>query len=141
MKRSLTLLAIAACGLGHTAIAQQSAPTGQWQCQTSYTEKSPRGQRTSGFTSEFVMNVQQNGQVYAQGMLNAVPYPTQFQAQAQWKMQDGGFIAQGMQSSPMGPSPWVFFGMVKGQTIEMNHQSKVANGSLGHSINMCRRVG
>ena len=141
MKRFLSLIAITACGLGQTAIAQQTNPAGQWQCQTSYTEKSPRGQRTSGFTTEFVMSVQEDGQVYAQGMMNAVPFPTQFQAQAQWRVQDGGFVAQGTQSTPMGPSAWGFVSLWKGEIMEVNHQSKVANGSLGHTINMCRRVG
>lgn len=147
MKRLIAALTLATCGLTTVANAQQqfsgAGPTGQWQCQMSFSEINQRGQRTSGFTQEFVMNVQQGGQFQAQGMLNAVPYPTQFQAQGQWRVQQGVFGAQGMSNGPMGQSPWMVAGQLQGNVIQSNFESpsQFNRGGKARSIVMCQKAG
>ena len=150
MKRILTAIAVSVCSLGLAAQAQQQSgnpyqvgPAGQWQCQTSFTEMNQRGQRTSGFTQQFVMNVQQNGQFFAQGMMNAVPYPTQIRVQGQWRVQDGVFGAQGMMPTEMGQMPWMVAGQLQGNTIQMNQEapSQYTRGGKARSIVMCQKAG
>ena len=106
MKRLIALIALGASAFGSVAEAQQAGLDGVWNCQMSYTETDRRGKRLSGFTQEFQMQLSPNGQFFAQGMMNAVPYPTQFQAQGQWGV-DGGILgAQGMSMGPFGQTQW-----------------------------------
>ena len=146
MKFAIAALTVAICGFAQSAQAQQqfqgAGPTGQWQCQMSFSELNQRGQRTSGFTQEFTMNVQQNGQFYAQGMMNAVPYPTQFQSQGQWQVQGGMFGAQGTSTGPMGQSPWAVVGQLQGNMIQANYQSpsQYNRGGTARSIVMCQKA-
>ena len=143
MKRIFAALAVTTCSLAPVAQAQQANVAGQWQCQTSFTEKNQRGQRTSGFTQEFMMNVQPNGQFFAQGMMNAVPYPTPIRVQGQWRIEQGIFGAQGMMPTEMGQMPWMVAGQLQGNMIQANQQSasQYTRGGTAHSIVMCRKAG
>ena len=145
MKTVIAAFALTACAFAQSANAQpqQPNPVGQWQCQMSFTELNQRGQRTSGFTQEFVLNVQQGGQFYSQGIMNAVPYPTQFQAQGQWMVQDGVFGAQGTGFDGMSQMPWAVAGQLQGNMIQSNYESpsQYNRGGRARSIVLCQKSG
>jgi len=120
---------------------------GSWQCEMTYTELNPQGQRTSGYVKQFVMGVYAGGGLEVQGSYTGIGGVTQFQVQGQWKVDQGHFMAQaqGMQQSQWGTMPemFVMLGLPSpdGSSMSYNHEQRDPSGSyvMNRQLFACRR--
>lgn len=130
MKRVATVfsagLLLAVAGTAQEAAAQQPSFAGQWACQMTYTEFNRQGQRTSGFTREFMMAIYPNGQFEAAGTMASVAGYNQFRSLGQWQVEQGSIVAQGPEqqdsSYPVPGLMFVFIGTLQ------------PDGSMAHSF-------
>ena len=134
----------AGCLIGAPALAQQGGPVGQWRCQQTYGEYNPQGQRTSGWTREFVIAVYPNGAYQAQGQEAGVSGVSQFQSQGQWQFQQGAFSARGqMQDSSGFPGLFGFVAQVEANgTMRLDYPQRDPSGQwvMNRSMVMCQRA-
>jgi hypothetical protein len=106
---ALTYCAITVVASSGTAMAEQSKHPGQWACQMTYTDLDAQGNRTSGFTREYMLAIQPDGMFEAQGTTSGAAGNHQFYSQGQWQAQGDDLSAQGMEQSD---DPYAIPGMM-----------------------------
>jgi hypothetical protein len=101
MIRPFEIAAVATLALLMSTVPTFAQLEGTWQCEMTYTELTPQGQRTSGYIKQYIMGVYAGGGLEVQGSYTGIGGLTQFQVQGQWKIDQGHFMAQaqGMQQS------------------------------------------
>lgn len=142
--RALTFAAAsaAACLLAAPALAQQN-PAGQWRCQQTYGEYNQQGQRTSGWTREFMIAVYPNGSYEAQGQEASVAGIMQFRSQGQWQYQGGAFVARGQMQDTSGmPGLFGFTAQIEQNgMMRLDYPQHDPSGQwmMNRSMVMCQR--
>ena len=147
MIRPFEIAAVATLALLMSTVPTFAQLEGTWQCEMTYTELTPQGQRTSGYIKQYIMGVYAGGGLEVQGSYTGIGGLTQFQVQGQWQIDQGHFMAQaqGMQQSQWGTMPemFVMLGLPSpdGSTMSYNHEQRDASGSyvMSRQLFACRR--
>lgn len=129
--------------------AQMNAIVGTWQCGKSYTEFNSYGQRTSGFTEQWVMRLNPDASFQANGMQSGIGGNWGFQGQGRWQTGphrgQTAVVLDGMRTDPtMGQAPFivgVYLGP-QGQTLynQVDVPQPNGNGIQARTNVQCQRT-
>lgn len=149
MKRTALITAAAvAIGLAATpAIAQggNNQFHGMWSCNSTYTELDQYGNRKSGFSRFYQIQVNANNTYQVQGYTPGVYGNEPFQSQGRWSVDnEGNFLARGPEQAQNGlPGMEFIMGaqMQDGQ-LTMRYEMKDPNGQwiMNRSLMQCQRA-
>ena len=85
MIRPFEIAAVATLALLMSTVPTFAQLEGTWQCEMTYTELTPQGQRTSGYIKQYIMGVYAGGGLEVQGSYTGIGGLTQFRFRASGK--------------------------------------------------------
>ncbi len=149
LKRTLSCASvICVAAIGTFAQAQSNPVAGNWQCGMSYTEFNRDGSRNSGFTEQFNLYLQPDGNFGLEGMQMGIGGSWQYQGQGTWQygntQQGIGVGGKGVRTDPtFGQAPWGFAAYLgpQGQNLYQQHDVPQPNGQgiQARTIIQCQR--
>jgi hypothetical protein len=148
MKRT-ALITAAAIALGLSAspaIAQGGNAQfhGMWSCNSTYTELDQQGNRKSGFSRFYQIQINSNGTYQAQGYTPGVYGNDPFQSQGQWKIDGGALLADGPEYGPnvLPGMKFIMVGQLQDGQLMSRYDMKDPSGTwiMNRSLMSCQRA-
>lgn len=148
MKRT-ALINAAAIALGLTAapaVAQGGNAQfhGMWSCNSTYTELDQQGNRKSGFSRFYQIQINANGTFQVQGYTPGVYGNDPFQSQGQWKVDQGALLADGPEYGPnvLPGMKFIMVGQLQDGQLMSRYDMKDPSGTwiMNRSLMSCQRA-
>lgn len=146
MKRTILTAAAIAMGLAATpAHAQNNSQFhGMWSCNSTYTELDQQGNRKSGFSRFYQIQINSNGTYQAQGYTPGVYGNDPFQSQGQWKIDQGALLADGPEFGPnvLPGMKFIMVGQMQDGQLTSRYDMKDPSGTwiMNRSLMQCQRA-
>lgn len=147
MKRTAVIAAaVLAAGLAATpAHAQNNSQFhGMWSCNSTYTELDQQGNRKSGFSRFYQIQINANGTYQAQGYTPGVYGNDPFQSQGQWKIEQGALLADGPEYGPsvLPGMKFIMVGQMQDGQLTSRYDMKDPSGTwiMNRSLMQCQRA-
>lgn len=147
MKRTalIAAAALAACLAATPAHAQNNSQfQGMWSCNSTYTELDQQGNRKSGFSRFYQIQINADGTYQAQGYTPGVYGNDPFQSQGQWKIDQGALLADGPEFGPnvLPGMKFIMVGQMQDGQLTSRYDMKDPSGTwiMNRSLMQCQRA-